>query len=86
MNERLKALAEIAGIELAYARAEVELVEPAGEEHARIVKHLEAASAALDLILSGFEELDLCERIAATHIKDACPARSDKAGEPFWKR
>ena len=86
MHERLKALAEIAGIELAYARAEVEMAEPAGEEHERIAKHIDAAIAALELILSGFEELDLCECVAAAGAKGACQASSDKAGEPFWKR
>jgi hypothetical protein len=79
MNDRLKALAEIAGIELAYARAEVEMAEPAGEEHERIAHHLDAASAALDLILSGLDELDLCEHLAGGV---ASPAPGDEAGEP----
>ena len=83
MNERLKALAEIASIELAYARAEVEMAERIGEEKERIATHLDAASDALELIMSGVDEYEMCEDIVAQ--KETCPASSDKSGEPFWK-
>jgi phage host-nuclease inhibitor protein Gam len=83
MNERLKALAEIASIELAYARAEVEMAERIGEVKERIAKHLDAVSDALELIMSGVDEYEICERIVAQ--KETCPALSDKSGEPFWK-
>jgi hypothetical protein len=85
MNERLKALAEIASIELAYARAEVEMAERIGEEKERIANHLDAVSDALDLIMSGVDEFEICERIVATRQKETCPASSDKSGDTFWK-
>ena len=84
MNERLKALAEIASIELAYARAEVEMAERIGEEKERIATHLDAVSDALELIMSGVDEYEICEGIVAQ--KETCPASNDKSGgEPFWK-
>ena len=55
MNERLKALVEIAGIELAYARAEVEVAKRLGEEKSRIAIHLAAVGDALELIMSAVE-------------------------------
>ena len=74
MNERLKALAEIAGIELAYARAEVEMAERIGEEKERIASHLDAVSNALELIASGVEEFEMRERLVESRPKAACPA------------
>ena len=85
MNERLKALAEIASIELAYARAEVEMAERIGEEKERIANHLDALSDALELIMSGADEFEICERIVAARQQETCPDLSDKSGETFWK-
>jgi hypothetical protein len=85
MNERLKALAEIASIELAYARAEVVMADQIGQEKDRIANHLDAVSDALELIMSGADEFEICERIVTTRQKETCPALSDKSGKPFWK-
>ena len=85
MNERLKALAEIASIELAYARAEVEMAERIGEENERLANHLDAVSDALELIMSGVEEFGICKRVVATRQKENCPALSDKSAETFWR-
>jgi hypothetical protein len=89
MNERLKALAEIAGIELAYARAEVEMAERIGEEKERIASHLDAVSDALELIASGVEEFEICERLVAARPRATCPALvrnlDEPSGETFWK-
>ena len=82
MNERLKALAEIASIELAYARAEVVMAE-IGQTRDRIANHLDAVSDVLELIMSGADEFEICERIVVQ--KETCPAISDKSGKPFWK-
>ena len=73
MNERLKALAEIAGIELAYARAEVEMAERIGEGKERIVNHLDAVSDALDLITFGIEEFEIRERLMEARPRATCP-------------
>ena len=89
MNEQLKALVEIASIELAYARAEVEMAERIGEEKERIGNHLDAVGEALELIMSGAEEFEVCERVAAARPRAACPALcrdlGDRSGEIFWK-
>jgi hypothetical protein len=88
MNERLKALAEIASIELAYARAEVEMGERIGEEKDRIANHLDAVGDALELIMSG-AEFEICERIVAARPSATCPTLcqnlGDQSGETFWK-
>jgi hypothetical protein len=85
MNEQLKALAEIASIELAYARAEVEMAERIGEEKERIANHLDAVSDALELIMSGAEEFEICERIVTARPEAACPTSCGEFGETFWK-
>ena len=89
MNERLKALAEIASIELAYARAEVEMAERIGEEKDRIANHLDAVGDALELIMSGAGEFEICERIVAARRGATCPTLcqdlGDPSGETFWK-
>jgi hypothetical protein len=85
MNEQLKALAEIASIELAYARAEVEMAERIGEEKERLANHLDAVSDALELIMSGVEEFEICERIVTARPKTVCPEPCGGSGETFWK-
>jgi hypothetical protein len=85
MNEQLKALADIASIELAYARAEVEMAERIGEEKERIANHLDAVSDALELIMSRAEEFEICERIVTARPRAACPAPCGESGETLWK-
>jgi len=89
MNERLKALAEIAGIELAYARAEVEMAERIGEGKDRIASHLDAVSDALELIASAVEEFEIRERLGEARLRATCQglvkSLDEQSGETFWK-
>ncbi len=89
MNERLKALAEIASIELAYARADVEMAECIGEEKDRIANHLDAVSDALELIMSRSKEFEICEGLVVARPRATCPSLcqglGDQPGEIFWK-
>ncbi len=86
MNERLKALAEIAGIELAYARAEVEMAERIGEGKERIASHLDAVSDALELIASGIEEFEMRERLVEFAAESGLSGVMVKVWtKAFWK-
>jgi hypothetical protein len=51
MQSQIKLILDIANIELAYARAEVALLERVGDEKTRIQSHLASLSDQLDMLL-----------------------------------
>ena len=58
MRDSLKNLAELASIELAYARAEIAMMAREGdEEKPRISNHMEFAEANLQALMAMIEEL-----------------------------
>ncbi len=79
MRDGLRALVEVAGIELAYARAEIAMSQRFGDEKVRIVGHLEAASQTLDQLLAAADELELvggARRLTRKHIARLRTAKS----------
>jgi hypothetical protein len=65
------------------------MAERIGEEKARIANHLDAVSGALELITSGIEEFEICERLVAARPRATCPALveslNEPSGETCWK-
>jgi hypothetical protein len=56
MRDSLKNLAELASIELAYARAEIAMMAREGDEKFRISNHMESAEANLQALMAMIEE------------------------------
>ena len=79
MSDGLKALVEIAGIELAYARAEIAMATRMGEAKRRVSEHLEAAMATLQRLQMGVDELEIFGRSRRMSRKHLARIRSAKS-------
>lgn len=79
MRDGVRALVEVVGIELAYARAEIAVLPRMGDEKIRIAGHLEAASRTLDQLLIAADELELvggARRLTRKHVARLRTAKS----------
>jgi hypothetical protein len=59
MRNVLRDLIELASIELAYARAEIAIMERSGDEKTRIANHLDSASENLSALTQAIGEFEI---------------------------
>ncbi len=79
MRDGLRALVEVAGIDLAYARAEIAMSPRLGDEKQRIVEHLDSAGLTLGKLLMAADELELvggARRLTRKHVARLRAAKS----------
>ncbi len=79
LGDGLKALVEIAGIELAYARAEIALTTRMGDAKSRISDHLDAAMDTLDKLQLSVDELEILGRPRRMTRKHVARLRAAKS-------
>ncbi len=89
MRDGLKAMLEVVGIELAYARAEIAMSPGIGVERLRVFDHLDAASETLARLLLLADELGIAggsrqrpQVVRARSTGDKVDSAAENVGRP----